>query len=156
MPNKFEKLLDEAEAENIAVDENYPFEGNMRGLYIDGNIALSDRLSTSTEKACIMAEELGHHYTSVGDILDLSCSDNSKQERKARLWAYNRQIGLAGLIDAYEHGCRECHEIAEFLEVTEKFLGDAVQCYQEKYGTYTECDGYYLMFVPYLTIGKLL
>lgn len=156
MPTKFEKLLDEANDQNISVDENYPFQGKTLGLYVDQNIALSDKLHTSAEKSCVMAEELGHHYTSVGNIVDLSYSDNAKQERKARLWAYNKQIGLNGLIEAYDHGCRGCHEIAEFLEVTDEFVTEAVSCYEKKYGIYTEHNGRCIMFVPYLAIGKLL
>ena len=63
----YEELLEEAAAQNISVDENFPFHGNLKGLYVDQNIALSDQLETSAEKACILAEELGHHYTSTGD-----------------------------------------------------------------------------------------
>ena len=33
-----------------------------------------------TEKACVLAEELGHHYTTVGDIIDQKESENRKQE----------------------------------------------------------------------------
>lgn len=119
MLNKYEELLEEAAAQNISVDENFPFHGNLKGLYVDQNIALSDQLETSAEKACILAEELGHHYTSVGNILDISDPANAKQERQARMWTYERLIGLRGLIDAYQHGCREYHETAEFLDVTE-------------------------------------
>ena len=73
MLNKYEELLEEAAAQNISVDENFPFHGNLKGLYVDQNIALSDQLETSAEKACILAEELGHHYTSVGNILPAQC-----------------------------------------------------------------------------------
>ena len=58
MLNKYEELLEEAAAQNISVDENFPFHGNLKGLYVDQNIALSDQLETSAEKACILAEEL--------------------------------------------------------------------------------------------------
>ena len=63
-------------------------------------VALNKELETSTEKKCILLKELGHHYTTTGDILDLSVVQNRKQERQARIWAYNKQIGLKGLIDA--------------------------------------------------------
>ena len=51
----YEELLEEAAAQNISVDENFPFHGNLKGLYVDQNIALSDQLETSAEKACILA-----------------------------------------------------------------------------------------------------
>ena len=154
MLNKYEELLEEAAAQNISVDENFPFHGNLKGLYVDQNIALSNQLETSAEKACILAEELGHHYTSVGNILDISDPANAKQERQARMWTYERLIGLRGLIDAYQHGSREYHETAEFLDVTEEQLRDAIADYRSKYGVCTKYQNYYIMFEPYLMIGK--
>lgn len=119
----------------------------LKGLYYNGNIAIEKKL-TATEKACILAEELGHHYTSSGNILDLTVTQNRKQERRARIWAYNKQIGLRGLIKAQEYGCRNRYEIADFLEVTEQFLEEAINCYHEKYGLYTTVDNYIIYFDP--------
>lgn len=77
----------------------------LKGLYVNGHIAINAKMS-DIEKACVLAEELGHHYTSVGNILDMTSAANRKQERQARLWAYNKQIGLIGLVRAFEHGCQ--------------------------------------------------
>lgn len=154
--NRYEELLNEADEFSISVDEDYSFKGNTSGLYVAGNIALSSELKTVSEKACVLAEELGHHHTTVGDIIDLDNPENRKQERQARLWAYNKQIGLRGLIRAYEHGCRSRHEIAEYLEVTEDFLQEAIECYRDKYGIGTVIDNYYIMFIPNLQIMKLI
>ncbi|KMZ52378.1 ImmA/IrrE family metallo-endopeptidase [Dorea sp. D27] len=153
--NRYEELLGEAAAEGISIDENYPFSGKTSGLYVDNNIALSSSLNTTEEKTCVLAEELGHHHTSVGNIVDLTTSGNRKQERQARVWAYNRQIGLKGLIRAYEHRCSNRHETARYLEVTEEFLQEALDYYCGKYGTGTIADGYYIMFIPNLIIGKI-
>lgn len=49
---------------------------------------------TQTEKSCVLAEEIGRRYTTIGDILDQNDMNNRKQELRARLWAYNKQIGL--------------------------------------------------------------
>lgn len=151
---KYEELLEEAKEMHVSVDEAYPFKSSVKGLYIDDNIALSDQLNTSAEKACVLAEELGHHCTSVGNILDAADSACAKQEHQARMHSYDRLIGLSGLIDAFLHGCREYHEAAEFLGVTEECLRSAVNGYRAKYGTYTEYGNYYLVFEPCLTIGK--
>lgn len=96
----------------MKVHRYYLGENNLKGLYVDGNIAISESAKNSVEEACIMAEELGHHYTSVGNILDMSVSWNRKQERQARFNGYNRLIGLPGLISAYEAGCQNSFEIA--------------------------------------------
>lgn len=42
--------------------------------------------------ACILAEEFGHHYTSFGDIIDLSDPSNRKQEHRARLWVMKNEF----------------------------------------------------------------
>ena len=123
---------------------------------MDGNVALSDRLETSAEKACILAEELGHHHTSVGNILDQTLLDNKKQELKARIWAYQRLIDLEMLVDAYEHGYRDFHEVAEYLEVTEEVLREAIDFYRSKFGVSTTCGEYYITFEPCLGVGKKL
>lgn len=150
--NKYEILLDSVDKE-CQVDEKFPLEHN-DGLYINGNIALSSKLKTTVEKSCVLAEEIGHHYTTVGNIMDTSDPKNAKQERQARLWAYHSQIGLQGLIDAYEHGCRKRHEVAEYLEVTEEFLQECIECYRDKYGVGKVLGNYYIMFIPNLMIGK--
>ena len=149
----YEELLEEVEDNGLIVREK-PLSSSNGRIY-KNRIAISNKLRTTTEKACVLSEELGHHYTSVGCILDQADSQNRKQERQARLWAYNKQIGLRGLIRAYEHGCRSRHEIAEFLEVTEEFLQNAIDCYRDKYGICASVDDYYIMFIPNLMVGKI-
>ena len=148
----YEILLDEACNEGLVVREK-PLKYN-NGRIKGKRIAIRKDIDTSIEKSCILAEELGHYYTTVGNIIDLSDAQNRKQERQARIWAYNKQIGLRGLIKAYEQGCKNRYEIAEFLEVTEEFLEDAIKCYREKYGVYTAIDNYIVYFIPQLIISK--
>ena len=152
--NTLEKLEQKAFDDNVKVHNYYLGEENLKGIYIDGNVAINTSVTTTNEKSCVLAEELGHHHTSVGIIVDLSDAQNRKQERQARLWAYNNRIGLYGLIRAYESGCKDRYEIAEFLNVTEEFLEDAINCYREKYGVYTTIDNYTIYFIPNLVVGK--
>lgn len=148
----YENLLDDANDSRITLDEKYTFDSRLKGLYIDNNIALSSDLETSAEKSCILAEELGHHYTSSGNIIDMSIVANRKQELHARAWAYNRLIGLYGIINAYRSGCRNGYEIAEHLNITEEFLTEALQYYRNKYGLCTTIDNYVIYFEPSLGI----
>ena len=127
----------------------------LKGLYVNGHIAINAKMS-DIEKACVLAEELGHHYTSVGNILDMTSAANRKQERQARLWAYNKQIGLFGLVRAFEHGCQNRFEIAEYLEVTEEFLEECIECYRNKYGICKQVDNYVVYFIPQLSVMKLV
>lgn len=150
---KYDLLIDEATEEGLHIKE-FPLCHNDGRLY-DNRIAIRSDLST-TEKTCVLAEELGHYYTSVGDILDQSKPYNRKQERQARLWAYNCLIGLDGIIRAYKAGCSDIHDTAEYLNVTEEFLYECVECYRNKYGIYTKHNGFYIYFEPYLTVSKEL
>lgn len=149
----YEKLLDEAQSEGLIVKEKYiPGYG---GRIYKNRIAIHNEIRTSSEKSCVLAEELGHHYTTVGNILDQSSVSNRKQELRARMWAYNRQIGLLGIIKSYEHGCRNLYDMAEYLEVTEEFLKDALERYRQKYGMYTVVDNYVIYFEPGLGVVKM-
>lgn len=149
----YEELLHHAHKEHVQVLEDYPFcSPDLKGLYCDETIALSKSLRTTAEKACILAEELGHHHTSCGNILEQKNVGNRKQEYKARLWAYNKQVGLLGIVRAYERGCQNQHEAAEYLGVTDKFFQDALDCYRKKYGCYTRVDNYILLFEPTLAV----
>ena len=149
----YEALLEEAHQEGLIVKEK-PLKYN-NGRIKGKRIAIRQDIETNTEKTCVLAEELGHHHTSVGNILDMSDVRNRKQERQARLWAYNKLIGLSGIIEAFEHGCQSRYEMAEYLEVTEEFLEECVACYRNKYGVGTTLDNYYIMFIPNLNVGRI-
>lgn len=119
---------------------------------IKGNkIAIRRNLSTK-EKCCVLAEELGHYYTTVGNILDQSNARNRKQELRARLWSYDKIIGLEGIIKSYQHGCKNLYETAEYLNVTESYLNDALIAYQRKYGINVEYENYVITFIPSLDV----
>lgn len=150
--NKLEKLEQEAFENRVNVHDYYLGEENLKGIYIDGNVAINTSVNNSTEKTCVLAEELGHHHTSVGNILDMNDIRNRKQERQARLWGYNKLIGLTGIIKAFQAGCQSRHEMAELLDVTEEYLQECVDCYRDKYGVCTEVDNYIIYFIPRLAI----
>ncbi|HCT91670.1 MAG TPA: hypothetical protein DF613_09885 [Lachnospiraceae bacterium] len=147
----------EAEAVNNNIDVvQYDFQSpRIKGLYCDGVISISPHLS-NVEKADVLAEELGHYYTSCGNILDPNNVSCRKQEQKARLWAYDRRIGLSGIIRAYEHGCQSFHETADYLEVTEEFLSEAIKKYQAKYGLWVQHDEYVISFADGVQVGKMI
>lgn len=121
---------------------------DLKGLYIDGNIAIHKNLPEK-DKACVLAEELGHYHTSSGNILDLRDVGNKKQERVARLWAYEKMITLEKIISAKKAGCCNRYEIADYLEVTEEFLQEAIVCYRSKYGLGMQKGEYIVFFEPF-------
>ncbi len=146
----YDELLVEAEHSGLVVKEK-PFkfyDGRIKGK----NIAIRQDIPTLKKKTCILAEEIGHYYTNTMDILDQGQVMNRKLERAGRLWAYNKLIGLSGIIQGYRARCKNRCELAECLGVTEEFLQDALNCYKEKYGIMTEIDGYVIMFEPSLAV----
>lgn len=150
----YEDLLAEADSIGVTVREK-PL------LYNDGRqkgrrIAIRKTLDTSSEKACILAEELGHYYTTVGNILEQQDPNNAKQEYQARMWSYNHLIGLTGIISCCRAGCRNLYEMAEHLGVTEDFLQKALQYYRQKYGTCVRLDNYVIYFAPSLTVYEVM
>lgn len=149
----YETLLIEADSGHLVVKEK-----NLKGNdgRISGNrIAIRKEIPT-VKKACVLAEELGHYYTTTGNILDQSTVENRKQELRARLWSYNKMIGLTGIIKSYEHGCQTLYDMAEYLNVTEEFLSDAISQYRKKYGVCTELDNYVIFFEPRLSVLRKL
>lgn len=141
----YESLLNETINEGIKVKEK-KLKYNLKGLYCDGRILIDSQLVRDCEKACILSEELGHHYKTVGNIIDENKVDNKKQELIARRWGYEKLIGTRKLIRAYEKGCQNKFEIAEYLNVTEGFLDEALTYYKCKYPDGCSIDNYWLNF----------
>lgn len=149
----YEELLIIADENNLITKEKpLPIsDGRIKG----NRIAIRRNMST-VQKACVLAEELGHSRTGYGDILEQNSVSDVKQEQRARLWAYNKLIGLQGIIAAYKHGCTSLHDTAEFLEVTEKFLNDSLTAYRQKYGCYAIVDNYVIYFEPALGVLEMI
>lgn len=139
MSYKYESLSDEAHSTGIDIIEKY-LRGRNQGFYGDGVILLDKRISTIIEKACILAEELGHYHTSAGDILDQHDVRNRKQELRARQWAYQCMIPLDRIVQAHHARITGRYDLAEYLGVTEEFLQAAIDRYTEKYGLSVRAD----------------
>ena len=149
----YDDLLIEADYNNLVTKEK-PLRAN-KGRIKENRIAIKKDL-TQTEKKCVLAEELGHHYTATGDILDQSTVENRKQEMRGRILAYNKLVGLRGIVDAYLHHCQNLSDTAEYLDVTEEFLADSITYYKTKYGIYTQIDNYIVIFEPAIAVMELI
>ncbi len=142
--------------ENEKIDlYTLPMRGTLKGLYADKVIAISNEVKTASEFACVVAEELGHYYTSHGNILDQKSMSNQKQELRARKWAHEKLILVEDLLNAYLSGVSSRFELAEFLNVTEEFLLEAICGFSKKYGSYKVIGDYIIYFDP-LGILELL
>lgn len=149
----YEQLLTAADQEGLLVKEHSLI--NHDGMISGRRIAIRRNIETQAGKSCVLAEEIGHHCTSSGDILDQTDIMNRKQEYRARFYGYNLKIGLTGLIRAYEAGCRNFFEMAEFLDATEEYLKEAIQCYKSKYGICAVVDNYIIYFEPFAVMKMI-
>lgn len=149
----YENLLIEAEEKGIKVKEKHMYV-NLRGIYKNNKILINLKATTDVEKKCILSEEIGHHETSSGNLLDTNEIINRKQEIRARRWGYERTVKITDLIEAYEYGLVSSFEIAEYLNVTEKHLASSINNYKKRYGHFAEFENHFIHFEPYLKIVK--
>lgn len=151
-----EELEQEITDLGIRLYDKYNFKSpRINSIYCNNNITLSKSIKSKKEKACVLAEELGHYNTTTGSILDTNDTANNKQELKAQMWGYNKKIGLFGIINAFEAHCTNLYEVAEYLDVTELYLLNAIDSYKKKYGIYQKKDNYIIYFEPCLAVMKM-
>jgi len=139
MPHGYNLLCDTAHSIGLEIVEK-TLRGRNKGFYGDSLIVVDKRVSTDTEKACILAEELGHYHTSIGNILDQTDVRNRKQELRARQWAYQCMLPLDRIVRAHYARVSGRYELAEYLGVTEEFLQAGIDRYTEKYGLSVRAD----------------
>lgn len=156
---KYEKLVVKTENENINVLEINLGTNKKCGKYFcnkkEKTIVINSNI-TDSEKYEVLAEELGHHHTTSGNILNQSNIKNVKQEKRARNWGYEETVGIVQLINAFEKGIRSKYELADYLNITEQYLEQAIHHYKEKYGVCFEIDNYLIYFEPNLIILRRL
>jgi len=149
----YDKLIADAASYGLTVVEKH-FKSNARGLIKGSKIGIRKDMLT-VEKACALAEEIGHNRTSIGDLLDQSDVRKRKQESRARQYAYECMIPLGRIVQAYKMRIFGRYELAEFLGVSEEFLQSAIDRYTEKFGIYVKYnERYTIKLCPLEVIDK--
>lgn len=141
-----EKLLQITNDENIILhyDDSLPYK--LEGLYVDIKdvgpaIFLLNRLKQDKHRHIqILGEELGHHFTSMGDSISNANTYTEvlnilKCERKANDWSINNIITNNELSRALESGCHSFYEISDFLGVRESILKEKFEYLARKSST---------------------
>lgn len=155
MINKLDKLLNICATSGIHIERTILPKKLKAIIYSDDNtdpvISLDHSICTYKEEACVLAEEVGHYYTSCGNLItdsNLHKAIVKKQENIAKRWAFQYMISLSDLVDAHKAGCATIYEVAEYLEITEEFLKEAAKAYESIYGAYIVHQGYRIYFDP--------
>ena len=157
---KHEEIATEIKDGGVLYSDTVHLEG-MQGYYSNKNrrqAILIDARLTYSEKAVVAAEELGHHKTSSGDIIqDRNSIESCRQEEQALRWAVERLIHPEDFIGAFKSGVRNRYECAEFFGVSMDFLDQAVRIYRARYGYSLKVNNEYeLIFIPYFMVHRIL
>lgn len=138
------EMLRLATSEGIKV-EYWDFEPPLEGIYlaspgIPSVIGISKRIFESSPRfRCVLAEELGHHFTTVGDTLPRQFYHYrdrlsvSKAEYRALRWAAEYLMPEDKLREAIRSGCVETWSIADRFNVTEDMVRFRVNLAKEIY-----------------------
>ncbi|CAI3208575.1 ImmA/IrrE family metallo-endopeptidase [Clostridium neonatale] len=145
----YEKLLIRAEINGIRVKEMDFGAAEECGYYSNNKIIINSRL-TDKQKYGVLAEELGHHYKTFGDITDQRKTENRKQELIARRKGFEFILQPLDLVYAFRCGCKNIYEIADFFEITADKLNEIIADFKCKYGVGKKFDKYYITFEPNL------
>lgn len=141
----YEELLQLAYEQGVQVVD-FDFEGDMTGYYCNNVAFISKDMDEDKEKKCILAEELGHHFTTVGDITGEDTIDKCKQEQLGRRWGFETIVPIEDIIDAIIDGYDRIYLAAEQLDVTPEYLQEALIYYSQKYGPEMEYGDYIVIF----------
>ena len=148
---KYEELLTKAEKEGINVLEINVGTSKKYGRYFDNVIVINSNM-TDIEKREVLAEELGHHHTSHGNITDLNEIRNIKQELIARRDSYKILVEPNNIVEAMRKGANNIYEIAEHVHVTVDTLHQIIDDFRKQYGIGIQVGNYYLQFEPHFGI----
>lgn len=132
--NRFEELENEASILGIDVIDIDISVSEMNAAYL--NLEGVERIflrngGTISEKACWIAEELGHYHTGRNLVLKYRSVDDWRAEARARRWAHMRLL-TPDAIRTAARNTDDIFEIAEALEVSVEFLRESIDDFQAK------------------------
>lgn len=107
------------------------------------------------DKQVILTEEFMHMLTSVGVILNQSQLENRKQELLARRLAYKAIISIDDLIHCYNLGLQNTYEIANELDLPEKFVLNAIDYFKTQLVDEEVYKGYRVFVNGTISFSKL-
>ncbi|MDM3980688.1 ImmA/IrrE family metallo-endopeptidase [Staphylococcus haemolyticus] len=143
--SRYEQLL--AENEHIKIKDTHSLPDGYSGFYKDG-IILIDKDLSETRKAEVLYEELAHHKLTYGNILDQSRWINRKFENYARRHGFEAALPLRIIVEAHHYGVSNLYELAQYVQLSEKYIVEILGHYKQKYGYSTRYGKYVIKFEP--------
>ncbi len=151
---RYEKLLVKAEKVGIKVKEVDFGDYEECGYYCNNKILINTRLNEK-QKHGVLAEELGHHYKTHGDISDQTKIENRKKELIARRYGYKFILEPLDIVYAMKSGCTNMYEIADFYELTIEEMINIMNDFKRQYGIGRRFNGYFIAFEPTFAFIKM-
>lgn len=154
---RYEKLLIKAEKEGVEVIEVDLCTKKKCGKYLSNdkeNIIIINSNMTDIEKHEILAEELGHHHTTHGNITNLDDIRNKKLELIARRDGYKILVEPIDIVDAMRQGASNIYELAEYVNVSTDTLYEIIEDFKKRYGYGIQVGNYYIQLEPVFGIYR--
>lgn len=131
--NKLNTIFKIIDNENILLEETSFKHSNSKGIYfnipgIPPTIGVDKSIIAYSYKyISILSEELGHHFTTLGDLIE-DCDTyaeellKNKKERIAKLWAADFLISDEEFVQALHNCISTIPDMAEYFTVTEEII----------------------------------
>jgi len=135
-----EYLEDLASQHGIILDYSLISQNDwLGGLYVDygtdlPKIIMINRHISRCEQLAVLAEELGHHFASYGNIVAQQEVNQRKQEAFGRAWAYEHLVPPGEVFSACLDGEGSLWELSDRLGLPEDFIREAITYYARKFG----------------------
>jgi len=134
--------------ESMPTDLKGHVNSNKDGSY---TVFINSKLSLKEQRE-VYEHETYHIMNKDFEKINVDAIEKKAHSYRDILWAYDKQVGLQGIISAFKANRMNSNEMAEYLNVTEEFLKRAIECYHSKYGLYTALDNYIIGFEPVLYV----
>lgn len=141
----YENML--IEHDYIEVRETDVMPNDLHGLWL-GDLILIKRNLSETRKAEVLYEELAHHKLTYGNILDQSRWINRKFENYARRHGFEAALPLRIIVEAHHYGVSSLYELADYVQLSEKYIVEILGHYKQKYGYSARYGKYVIQFEP--------
>ena len=133
------------EHDYIEVRETDVMPNDLHGLWL-GDLILIKRNLSETRKAEVLYEELAHHKLTYGNILDQSKWINRKFENYARRHGFEAALPLRIIVEAHHYGVSSLYELADYVQLSEKYIVEILGHYKQKYGYSARYGKYVIQF----------
>ena len=92
----------------------------------------TQKVDSIADELCTVAHEYGHCATGTTHYVSSPLDLVYKHEYKADKWAIHKLLPVEDIKKAMLSGCTEVWQLAEYFNVTERFLKRAIQIYQNE------------------------